>query len=95
MANCKDSLDLQKKIKLRSIYRLRNDPRKGEFYLLFPEGIIELNETSAAILALCNGEHDFSQIIAALVRLYGEDLPSEEVIAFLRQAHEQRLIYNA
>jgi pyrroloquinoline quinone biosynthesis protein D len=41
--------------------------------LLFPEGILELNETAQEILARCNGQ-TVSEIVKALAKEYDADL---------------------
>src|SRR5690242_14185302 len=38
--------------------------------LLYPEGVVVLNETGAAILQLCDGQRNFAEIIAELARTY-------------------------
>jgi pyrroloquinoline quinone biosynthesis protein D len=53
--------------------RLQSDSATGNSVLLFPEGILELNETAREILAHCNGQ-TVSDIVKALAQEYDADL---------------------
>jgi pyrroloquinoline quinone biosynthesis protein D len=46
--------------------RLQIDRLSGEAVLLYPEGIMELNATSYAVLRLCDGTRDILEIERAL-----------------------------
>ena len=50
--------------------RLRLD-RRGGSVLLYPERGLALNETAAAIIALCDGRRTIEEIVAALERSHG------------------------
>ena len=52
--------------------RLQIDHATGKGVLLFPEGIVELNETSQEILARCDGRR-LSDLILALAQEYDVD----------------------
>ena len=52
--------------------RLQVDRASGKSVLLFPEGIVELNETSQEILSRCDGR-TLSDIVQALVQEYDAD----------------------
>jgi pyrroloquinoline quinone biosynthesis protein D len=52
--------------------RLQTDSATGNSVLLFPEGILELNETAQEILARCNGR-TVSEIVQALAEEYDAD----------------------
>ena len=62
--------------------RLQTDSTTGRSVLLFPEGIIELNETAHEILSRCDGRM-LSEIVHALAEEYDEDL--EMVAADVRE----------
>jgi pyrroloquinoline quinone biosynthesis protein D len=62
--------------------RLQTDSTSGRSVLLFPEGIIELNETAHEILSRCDGRM-LSEIVHALAEEYDEDL--EMVAADVRE----------
>jgi len=62
--------------------RLQTDSRTGNSVLLFPEGVLELNETAQEILTRCDGR-TVSKIIQALAEEYDVDL--EMLAADVRQ----------
>jgi coenzyme PQQ biosynthesis protein PqqD len=51
---------------------LQTDSRTGNAVLLFPEGVLELNETAREILIRCN-ERTVTEIIQALAEEYDVD----------------------
>ena len=53
--------------------RLQADSKTGDSVLLFPEGVLELNETAQEILTRCDGR-TVSEIIQALAEEYNVDL---------------------
>ena len=52
--------------------RLQTDPKTGNSVLLFPEGVLELNETAQEILIRCDGR-TVSEIIQTLADEYDID----------------------
>ena len=71
------------------------DPNAVERTLVFPEGAIRVEGTGRAILELCDGELTVLQIVQELQALYGAADPSRihtEVVNFLQQLHEQRVV---
>ncbi len=65
------------KLKLASYARLQTDPVTRRPLLLYPEGVLESEETTAAILSLCQGESSVADITARLVERY--EGSSEEI----------------
>jgi pyrroloquinoline quinone biosynthesis protein E len=43
--------------------KLQKDPATGRWVLLFPEGLLNLNESASAILGFCDGERNLSQLL--------------------------------
>ena len=62
--------------------RLQTDPKTGNSVLLFPEGVLELNETAQEILTRCDGR-TVSEIIQALAEEY--DVDPETLAADVRE----------
>ena len=63
--------------------------------LLFPEGAIKVQGTGLAILALCDGQRTFADIVGELQRQYlGADPKRirEDADKFLEQLHEKRVL---
>jgi pyrroloquinoline quinone biosynthesis protein D len=53
--------------------RLQTDSKTGNNILLFPEGVLELNETAQEIITRCDGR-TVSEIIEALAEEYNADV---------------------
>jgi pyrroloquinoline quinone biosynthesis protein E len=53
--------------------RLSRDPVGGDPVLLYPEGVLRLSATAAAILQLCDGCNSLTAIAATLADRHGED----------------------
>ena len=69
--------------------RLQTDSKTGNRVLLFPEGVVELNETAHEILNCCDGR-TVSEIIQALAEEYEIDpkmlaVDVEETLADLKR----------
>ena len=58
------------KPKLAGYARLHTDPVTRRPLLLYPEGVLELEETTAAILSLCEGNSTVADITSRLVERY-------------------------
>ncbi|MEU7166582.1 pyrroloquinoline quinone biosynthesis peptide chaperone PqqD [Streptomyces morookaense] len=71
--------------------RLGHDPVRDTGVLLHPEGVLLLNETGAAVLALCDGTADVDGITAALSRRYAA-VAAEDVEQFVRRLARRHLI---
>ncbi len=86
--------DLQSRPALAQRVRLRDDPVSGQPVLLYPEGLLELNETAHAIVAQCDGAKTIAQIVDALAAEYeaaAEDV-SPDVLECLRDLRARNLI---
>ena len=73
--------------------RLQTDSATGKSVLLFPEGIVELNETAQEILSRCNGR-TLNEIVRALAEEYEADLAAlaSDVRETLADLQRRRLI---
>lgn len=71
--------------------RLQWDPVREKQVILMPEGVLALNPTAAAILALCDGQRSVSAIISTLSEQYNKAV-DEDVLTFLRRLASKRLL---
>lgn len=73
--------------------RLQIDGTTGKGVLLFPEGVLELNETAHDIIARCNGQ-SLSEIIRELSLEYDVDPATlaTDVRETLRDLHDRKLV---
>jgi len=71
--------------------RLQFDDVRQQRVLLYPEGVVLLNDTGAAILELCDGRRSIADIAAALGERYQCDVTAD-VIEYLSQLVERELV---
>ena len=62
---------LRRTIRLALGHRLQTGASGKEHRLLSPKGSIQLNETAAQILSLCNGKLTIEEIVARVARAKG------------------------
>lgn len=74
------------------VARLQFDPVRNRQVLLYPEGVVLLNDTGAAILELCDGQRSIRQISALLAERYHCDVTAD-VIEYLSGLAEQALVH--
>ena len=70
-------------------FRLQWEPVQDAHVLLYPEGMVKLNRTAAAILSRCDGARSVADIVADLEKSYGVQGLSTEVTAFVSMALER------
>ena len=78
---------------LNAMFRFQWEEAQNCHVLLYPEGMIKLNDSAGAILSEVNGEQDCAAIIQALETRFpeaGELGP--DVLEFLAIAHEQNWV---
>src|SRR5438067_11411559 len=73
--------------------RLQADSATGKTVLLFPEGIVELNEAAQEILSRCDGR-TLSEIVSDLAEEYDADVAAlaADVRETLADLNERKLI---
>jgi pyrroloquinoline quinone biosynthesis protein D len=76
---------------LWKLARIEFDPVRQQRVLLYPEGVVLLNDTGAAILELCDGRRSIADVATALGERYHCDVTSD-VIDYLSQLADRELI---
>lgn len=71
--------------------RLEFDQVRQQRVLLYPEGVVLLNDTGAAILDLCDGHRSIAEIAAVLEGRYHCDVTAD-VIEYLSQLTQRELV---
>ncbi|CAD5110434.1 pyrroloquinoline quinone biosynthesis peptide chaperone PqqD [Zestomonas carbonaria] len=76
--------------RLRRGFRLQWEPVQNCHVLLYPEGMIKLNDSAGEILKRVDGRQDVAAIIDSLSERF-PDVPGidEDILAFLEVAHAQ------
>lgn len=64
------SLDSDTLLGFSPLHRLQWEEAQQQYVILYPEGMVELNPTAAAILLLCDGSHTVQEIVTELERRY-------------------------
>ncbi|MDH4565078.1 pyrroloquinoline quinone biosynthesis peptide chaperone PqqD [Pseudomonas sp. BN414] len=82
--------DLTQVPNLRRGFRLQWEPAQGCHVLLYPEGMIRLNESAGAIAVQIDGQRDVESIIRNLSEQY-PDAPdlADDVVQFMEVASEK------
>jgi pyrroloquinoline quinone biosynthesis protein D len=70
-------------------FRLQWEPAQDAHVLLYPEGMVKLNPSAAAILTRCDGVRTVADIVADLERTYSAAGLTPEVCAFIALAVER------
>lgn len=71
-------------------FRLQWEPAQNAHVLLYPEGMVTLNASAAAILERCDGKRTVAAIITDLEHAFSQTGLTNEVLAFICIALEQR-----
>jgi len=70
--------------------RLQWEPAQNAHVLLYPEGMVKLNQSAGEILRRCDGERMITEIVADLECTFGVSGLSDDVTAFVSMALEKR-----
>lgn len=65
------------------MHRLQWEEAQQKYVILYPEGMVELNQSSAEILKLCDGAHTSAQIVAELEAQFETSDLSNDIHNFL------------
>ena len=71
--------------KLSRGYRLQYEPVQTAWVLLYPEGMVKLNDSSAEILRRCKGELSADEITAELEALFSVQGIGPQVMDLLQE----------
>lgn len=74
-------------------YRFQFEPAQNGFVILYPEGMIKLNESAGAIGQYIDGKNNVSAIIAQLKQQFGDIAEIDnDVIDYMLVAQQQHWI---
>lgn len=77
------------KPKLSRLFRLQWEEAQSKYVLLYPEGMVQLNQSAAEILKRCDGERDVAAIISDLEQTFSMTGLANDVNEFLGIARER------
>ncbi|MDF3036332.1 MAG: pqqD [Paucimonas sp.] len=75
--------------KLSRLFRMQWEEAQGAWVLLYPEGMVKLNQSAAEILKRCDGERDVKAIVADLETTFSATGLLPDVQDFLHSAVER------
>jgi pyrroloquinoline quinone biosynthesis protein D len=73
-------------IKFSPLHRLQWEEAQQKDVILYPEGMVELNQSSAEILKLCDGSRKLDQIVSDLEQKFATSGLANDITAFLEVA---------
>jgi pyrroloquinoline quinone biosynthesis protein D len=71
-------------------FRLQWEDAQSCFVLLYPEGMVKLNQSAGEIMERCDGRRDVGAIVADLESAFATTGLEGDVLAFLELARRQR-----
>jgi pyrroloquinoline quinone biosynthesis protein D len=76
-------------LKLKSIFRLQWEPAQNAHVLLYPEGMVKLNQSAGEILKRCDGTRDIDTLIVELQTAFNAPQLGDEVRLFVAEAERR------
>ena len=74
---------------LRPLFRLQWEAAQDAFVLLYPEGMVKLNQSAAEILKRCDGTRDVAALVADLEHAFNTTGLAPDVEAFVAEARRR------
>jgi pyrroloquinoline quinone biosynthesis protein D len=71
---------------LSRMFRMQWEEAQGQYVLLYPEGMVKLNQSAAEILKRCDGQRSVPAIVDELEQAFKVGGLGADVDAFLRTA---------
>ena len=81
--------ELTAKPKLARLFRMQWEEAQGAYVLLYPEGMVKLNQSAGEILKRCDGERDAQAIIDDIEQTFNATGLEKDVIGFIEIATER------
>jgi pyrroloquinoline quinone biosynthesis protein D len=81
--------EFSEKPKLARLFRMQWEEAQGAYVLLYPEGMVKLNQSAGEILKRCDGERDVPAIVADIEQTFNATGLEADVKSFLEIATER------
>jgi len=81
--------ELTAKPKLARLFRMQWEEAQGAYVLLYPEGMVKLNQSAGEILKRCDGYRDVQAIIDDIEQTFNATGLEKDVTGFLEIATER------
>jgi pyrroloquinoline quinone biosynthesis protein D len=87
-----EGLSVTTQPRIGSGFRFQWEPAQNCHVLLYPEGMVKLNQSAGEILKRCDGERDVAAIVADLEATFSASGLEADVLAFLEMAKGQKWV---
>ena len=74
---------------INPLYRLQFEKAQDAWVLLYPEGMVKLNQSAAEIIQRCDGVTSISGIAESLGQAFDTDIPISDITGFVDVAIQQ------
>ena len=81
-----------KKIKLNPNFQFQWEEKQNCYVLLYPEGMVQLNQSAGEILNLCDGNNNVEDINKILRKKFEIEDLTQDINAFLEEAQNRNWI---
>jgi len=82
-------------IRFSPLHRLQWEEAQAKYVILYPEGMVELNQSSAEILKLCDGSRKLAEIVTELEEKFATSGLLNDITNFLSVALKNGWIQQA
>lgn len=79
-------INSEQRLRISPMYRLQWEEAQQKYVILYPEGMVELNQSSAEILKLCDGSRALPQIVSELEAKFATSGLTNDITNFLNVA---------
>jgi pyrroloquinoline quinone biosynthesis protein D len=90
--NAATELQAENRPRVGAGFRLQWEPAQNCHVLLYPEGMVKLNQSAGETLTRCTGEKTVAEIVADLETAFNASGLMEDVHAFLQMARQQKWV---
>ncbi|MFK7859928.1 MAG: pyrroloquinoline quinone biosynthesis peptide chaperone PqqD [Granulosicoccus sp.] len=74
---------------MNSLFRLQFEKAQDSWVLLYPEGMVKLNQSAAEIMQRCDGQKSIADIVAELEEAFESEVLISDVTGFVDVAVQQ------
>ena len=85
-------MNKEKLIAVNNHFQLQFEKAQDCFVLLYPEGMVQLNQSAGEIMNQCDGTKNFNQIVETLEKKFDMSGLEKDVEAFFNEAMERKWV---
>lgn len=74
---------------INPLFRLQFEQVQNSWVLLYPEGMVKLNQSASEIMQRCDGETSISGIAESLGKAFDTEVPVSDITGFVDVAIQQ------